>query len=488
MTVTVLLWLGYNCIVSPPLSFGSLFKRKEKKLSRVYNKEKPESTSSIDSEVETVGTKTTISKSNYENELTITEAFDLLKRMDDEIVGEMSRELMPVNQSLENTLLTIGKLAEEMENEKVKVEDEKFKPSVESSRRILVTSLRKESSSDFQSPSSIQDARIFQERLHSLVERFGDVSGSHSKLLNTFMKKHTGKIKGEFDTITSLEKRTNKIIDSFEEERQPVTNCTTVLGKSSQLVDSIKQQENDLKRIKDEISRLEAEDQDLDKKLSALEKSSDYESNVKIMKELKLAHEEEMEFHKYLNDLFSHVVRALTKYSYGTSKGTSSKLQVLMDTPWKIFQGTSERGEEVDHGNRHHDRNADVDSYRSLIVEVQKAVSTGKITLKDSSKTIKYFDTIIDSLPTLEKRSELITSKLRELEQKKDHSVISSTEDLRRKLRDNGNALDNYKLYLERLANELKDKKASLDTLVKESENCLLTATGNHYALKIANE
>ena len=32
MTVTVLLWLGYKCIVSPPLSFGSLFKRKEKRL------------------------------------------------------------------------------------------------------------------------------------------------------------------------------------------------------------------------------------------------------------------------------------------------------------------------------------------------------------------------------------------------------------------------------------------------------------------------
>ena len=427
-------------------------------------------------------------KGSYENELTITEALDLLKRMDDEKVGEMSTELMPVKKTLDNTLLTIGKLAEEMEDEKVKVEDEKFKPSVESSREILVTSLKKESSSDFQAPSSVQEARIFQERLHSLVERFGDVSGSHSKLLNTFMKKHTGKVKGEFDTITSLEKRTNKIIDSFEEEREPVTDCITVLGRTSQLADSIKQQVDNLKRIKDETSRLEAEDQDLDKELIGLEKSSDYESHVKIMKEIRLAQEEEMEFHKYLSDLISHVVRALTKYSYGTSKGTSTKLQILMNSPWKIFQGTSERVGEDDRRNLSRDMNVDVESYKSLLIEVQKAVSTGKITLKDSGKTIKYFDTIIDSLPTLEERSELINSKLRLLEQKKDHSVISSSEDLRRKLRDNRNVLDNYKLSLERLANELKEKKASLDTLVKESENCLLTATGNQYALKIAIE
>ena len=142
--------------------------------------------------------------------------------------------------------------------------------------------------------------------------------------------------------------------------------------------------------------------------------------------------------------------------------------------------------EEVDHGNQYSE--VHLDSYKSLLIEVQKAVSSGKITLKDSGKTIKYFDLIIDSLPTLRNRSELITSKLRTLEQKKDHSVISVSEDLRRKLRDNRNVLDNHKLYLERLTTENKEKKASLETLVKDSENCLLTATGKNYALKIAIE
>jgi hypothetical protein len=478
MDERVLLWLGYKSIVSPPLSFGSLFKRKEKKPSKTNI-----SKSSSDTRAGGEGIK-----DSYADELTITEALDLLKRMDDEKVGEMSTELMPVKKTLDNTLLTIGRLAEEMEDEEVRVEDEKFKPSVESSRKILVTSLKKESSSDFQAPSSVQEARIFQERLHSLVERFGDVSGSHSKLLNTFMKKHTGKVKGEFDTITSLQKRTNKIIDTFEEERGPVTDCIAVLNKTSQLADSIKQGVSDLKRIQDETSRLEAEDQDLNKELTGLERSSDYASNVKIMKEIRLAQEEEMEFHKYLSDLISHVARALTKYSYGTSKGTSTRLQILMDRPWKIFQETSERVGADDRGNQSHHMNVDVESYKSLLIEVQKAISNGKITLKDSGKTIKYFDTIIDSLPTLKERSELINSKLRLLEQKKDHSVISSSEDLRRKLRDNRSALDNYKLSLERLANELKEKKASLHTLMKESEGCLLTTTGNQYTLKISIE
>jgi hypothetical protein len=239
-----LLWLEYKCVVSPPISFGSLFKRKEKKSSQVSRPRRSDEAPSIDSTVGIEGNEIDVGKNN-DSELTISDAQDLLRRMEDEIVGDLSRALIPIRQTLENTLLSIGKLAEEMENEKVKVEDEKFKPSVESSRKILVSSLKKEDLSDFPVPTSITDARKFQERLQSLMERFGDVSGSHSKLLTTFMKKHTGKIKGEFDSISSLEKRTDKIMKGFEEDRQPVTNCIAVLNKTSQLVDSLKQQEID---------------------------------------------------------------------------------------------------------------------------------------------------------------------------------------------------------------------------------------------------
>ena len=72
------------------------------------------------------------------------------------------------------------------------------------------------------------------------------------------------------------------------------------------------------------------------------------------MEEIKLAQEEEKEFHKYLSDHFSHVSRALTKYSYGLSKATSSKLQILMTTPWKIFQRETNRKKGATINNNNH--------------------------------------------------------------------------------------------------------------------------------------
>jgi DNA-binding protein YbaB len=315
------------------------------------------------------------------------------------------------------------------------------------------------------------------------MERFGDVSGSHSKLLTTFMKKHTGKIKGEFDVISSLEKRTNKLMEDFEEDRRPVADCIAVINKTSQILGVLQQQENDLEKVKEEISRLEVEGQDLGKKLAEVEMSPDFESTSKTIKEMMLAEGEQKEFHKYLIDLFSPVSRALTKYSYGTSKATSSKLHVLMNSPWQIFEradGSMEDTKPVQNGAS---QTGALESYKSLIVEVQKAVATGRITLKDSQKTIKSFDLIIKSLPNLQRQSELIASKIESLEQRKDDSVIAQAETLRTKLRENKSSLDNHGLYLERLENEVTDKKNNLQQKVKDSERCLSDVTGRNYTL-----
>jgi hypothetical protein len=247
------------------------------------------------------------------------------------------------------------------------------------------------------------------------------------------------------------------------------------------------QQKNELQKVEGEISRLELQDQNLAKELAGLEKSSNFESTAKTMQELKLAQEEENEFHKYLGDLFSPVSRALTKYSYGTSKATSSKLQILMETPWKIFEQAKEQ--------KNHDRvqsassqTGDLESYGSLLADVHKGVSTGNIKLKDSDKTIKHFEMIIDSLPALKRRSELLSHRLRSLEKKKDHSIISTAEDLRRKLKDNKAALENNRLYLERLENEIKEKKISIKDTARECEDCLSSVTGRSHVLEIGIE
>ena len=94
MTVTVLLWLEQNCIVSPPLSFGSLFKRKEKKspdANRSGKFDKPPRRRVL---LPLISKTDLTFKINYVHHRRI----GPYREWTDEIVGDMSRNLMPVKQ------------------------------------------------------------------------------------------------------------------------------------------------------------------------------------------------------------------------------------------------------------------------------------------------------------------------------------------------------------------------------------------------------
>jgi hypothetical protein len=457
--------------MTPPISFGRLFKKKEKKPSAERETEKlgDSSSSLITKRIE--GTADSINESA--NSLTFSQALSILQNIENEKVVVLSTDLAPIKESLKDVLLSIGKLADDLQDENVKVEEEKFKPSVENARNIVVSSLKREVSSHVPVPTSIHESKKFQERLQSMLDRFGEVSGSHSKVLNAFMKKHTNRIKGEFDTISSLKKRTNKIMDNFEQERMPIANCIDLLSRTSQMADSIQLKEQEVSKIDKEIAQLEAEYLELKKRLNSVETSSDFESTSKTIHEIELAHKDERELHKELTDLFSHVSRALAKYSYGLSKETTSRLQILIDEPWKIFEKTKEKEE------RRQQQQDNLESYRSLLIDVH----IGKITLKDADKVEKYFDLILNSLPNYKRRSEMIRSKLESLEERKDYTPLNLSEDLKKKLRDHEVAIENHKLYLDRFQNEIREKKSNLENTIRDSEECLSRTTGKYYTL-----
>jgi hypothetical protein len=470
--------------MTPPLSFSRLFKKKEKRSPALRETENLDDSSPSLTTKRVEGAATADSIKESENSLAFSQALSMLQNIENQKIVVLSTDLAPIKESLENVLLSIGKLADDLQNENVKVEEEKFKPSVESARKIVVSALKREVSSHVPVPISIHGSKKFQERLESMLDRFGEVSGSHSKVLNAFMKKHTNKIKGEFDTISSLKKRTNKIMNNFEQERTPVANCIDLLSRTSQTADSIKLKEEEVSNTHKEIAQLEAEYLEVKRRLNSVESSSDFESTSKIIHEIELAHKDEIELRKELTDLFSHVSRALAKYSYGLSKETTSKLHILIDEPWKIFESTKETKED----RLQQQQQDNLESYRSLLIDVHKAVHIGKITLKDADKVEKYFDLILNSLEDFKKRSQTTNSKLKSLEKRKDYATLNLSEDLKKKSKDRQLSIENRKIYLDRLQNEIKEKKSNLENMIRDSEECLFKVTGKHFMLNSGSQ
>jgi myosin heavy subunit len=398
--------------------------------------------------------------------LTMSEALSLLQHIESEKVKILSNNLSSIKDSVMRSLGIVQKVADDMERDKIKLEELRFESIVENSKRTVIASLRREASSDLPLPQSTQDAKKFNDRLESMMNRFGEVTGSHSKVMNIFMKKYVGKLKGEFDTLSSLLKTTKSIMKEFEEEIADITKCVNLLNMISQKAASIKTDEGEIERTNKEIEMLRGQIHELKNRSASLENSTQFKESIHNIEEIDIIEQEKKEFSKQMLDLFSHVSRAFTKYSYGTTKATSDRLKVLVDEPWKIFE-------------------SDISSYTSLLIEIRKAINSDKIKLKDSEKISHYFDTILKSLPEWQDKTKTMRSRLNVLYGREAGKIVDKSKELRGNIEDHDKQIEDLEQSLDQLRIQLTEKSNEIGPLIKRTEDHLFKITQKKYFLVI---
>ena len=399
--------------------------------------------------------------------LSIQQAQDLLQSLEAAKVKELSTSLARIKESAVESLKVIDTLAKDMDRENIKLEglEQRLKSVVEHSKRTVVSSLKREASLELPLPQSANDAKKFKERFENMMKRFGEVSGSHSKVLNAFMKKHSGKMKEEFEFLTKLLNETRAIISEFDRNREPIVRCGNILNTALQKVSSIKLAESSAKNIEKEIEDIERELKKLESELAALSGSKEYEQASISMRDIAEAEKKQEQFHAKIRDLFSHLSRAFTKYSYGITKETERRLKTMSDEPWQIL----------------YEKN--VTPYSSLLLEIRRSIDIGQIQLKDSDKVLQYIETILESLPDLQHKAQTIKTeidsfrqlnieiayKVKGLEQK----IIQHTEELARSRQD-----------LEQQRRQAKDKTEEVDAILRRAGEILAELTGQKYSLR----
>lgn len=399
--------------------------------------------------------------------LSIQQAQDLLRTIESARVQALAARLTPVKESAAQSLRIIKTLANEMEHEKIKLEDleQRFKSVAENARRTVVSSLRREASTELPQIQSANDAKKFKERFEAMMNRFGEVSGSHSKMLNAFMKKHSGKMKDEFESLTKLLNETKAAISDFEQKRAPIVKCGGILNTASQKVSSIRSAEASLQNIENEMLRTEGELEALKKELDALKASPEFAQAEAVAQKVGEAESQEEQFHAQLTDLFSHVSRAFTKYSYGLTRETESRLQMMSDEPWKmLFE-------------------SDVSPYSSLLVEIRKSIDSGKIQLKDSDKILHYLDLILNSLPELQGRARALRTEKDSLS-RIDNSMVSRAKELEEKILQHGEELAKDTQNVEQQRRQIAEKNAEVGALLNEAGEILADLAGQKYSLE----
>jgi chromosome segregation ATPase len=399
--------------------------------------------------------------------LSIQQAQDLLRSIESARVHELATRLVPLKESASQSLRIIKGLANDMEHEKIKLEgsEQKFKSVAENARRTVVSTLKREASTELILPQSANDAKKFKERFEAMMNRFGEVSGSHSKVLNAFMKKRASKMKDEFEALTKLLNETRAAISDFEQKRAPIVKCNGILNTASQKTSSIRSAETSVQNTENEIVRIGSELEGLKSEVGALSASPEFEQARAVAQKVDEAERQEEKFHAQLTDLFSHVSRAFTKYSYGLTKETESRLQMMSDEPLKMLY------------------ESDVSPYSSLLLEIRKSIDSGKIQLKDSDKILHYLDVILNSVPELQGRAQALKAE-RDSLRRIDSGLVDKAGELEERVAQHEEELARSRQNVEQLKRQIAEKSGEVDALLKEAGGILADLAGQKYSLE----
>jgi hypothetical protein len=394
----------------------------------------------------------------------IPEALARIRTIESRRIEELCSDLTSVREAVAKSLKTIEKLANDLEKEKIKVEEPKFESIVENSKRTVVASLKRESSIELPLPISYGDAIKFKQRLEAITNRFREVSTSHNRVFNIFIKKYAGKLMNEFETLSSLSKETNSILTRFDKWQGPFLKCSDLLNLLSNRITSIELDEKSIENTRDDVIQSEMVLKDLNNQMVTVENSIEFQEATKIGKEIMRVEREEEEARKQLLDLFSPISRAFTKYSYGITKHTSERLRVLAEEPWTILS-------------------EEMTPYLDILTEIQKALINEKICLKDATKVERHLEGLIKILPDFKKDFQTRQKYVKTLHKSNEANTASRTLDLKEEIKNSAQRIGEQKNKLDQLETQLEEKRLQLKNLRKESEDCLFKIFDKKYEL-----
>jgi hypothetical protein len=382
----------------------NFFKKRDKDISKSNNKKSGAGTSSASSTIPLVQAQ--------DNKISIEDALKELEKSEERITKNL---LINLEETFEDTNLAfqhIHIIAEDLDAEVINTEEEKLMPLVQNTKNTIVRALKRESSNVLPIPKTFEDFIKFRDSVEASINRFGEVTSSHSRIVNTFMKKHANSLRGELKRISDCSEKLNDEYNQVTDERKMIEQCkTNLLGMHSK-IDEIDKTKITIKNLDEKITQLKEGKDRREKEISSIKSSSNYSKCLKYLEEKE---EIDKRRKKSINDLYeisNHLTKAANKYSYGLSRGTVEKIDTIVNRPSEIVSKPN------------------MSEYITLIKDIKESVRSNKIVLKDSKKVLQYFDILIDELPKFKAEIKELDSRVDRL---KDKDKVAVLDELRRK-------------------------------------------------------
>ena len=403
------------------------------------------------------------SDANFSQTVTDDELLKILDKKKKDIEKDLSADLEPARNSVLACMDRLRKAADELDEQEIKVETPQFESLINTSKNILITSIKKESFIESSEINSYQDAVKFKNNLELLINRFGQVGDSHNRILNEFMRKQVNKLKREFENLSSLLKEVTKIISIKENE---INTCIKCKGDFVLLAEKL----NERKAKQVRLSELKEEKEIIDKDIKEgkshyeeFQKSEEFLNTSKILGKIDNKKNGIVAIENNMINMFSNLSRPITKFSYLASKETQGMLATILNHPLEIFDDSSQ--------------------YLQLFTELRKQVVDKSIQIKDPEKTIHQIDEIVDSLPSLSSKLKKLEEELIQLESSVNSKNTRYLEEIKVKTEMYEKYLSENVSKTEETENSINELDSANKSLKKNIEENVSEITNTNYSI-----
>jgi hypothetical protein len=403
------------------------------------------------------------SETNSIQTVTDKELLEIIEKEKKLLESDLISDLQPTRRSVLDCLDRLRSGADDLEEQEIKVENPQFESLINTSKRILITSIKKDSFIESSEIKDYEDAVRFKNNLELLINRFGQVGDSHNRILNEFLRKQINKLKNEFDNLSSLLKEVTKILSVKESEINKSIACRDDLILFKEKVDEIKNKNNRLLELMGERTTLDKNIEASKRDYSDFQRSEEFLNTTDTLEKINDKKNEIGKLEKNLTNMVSNLSRPITKFSYLASKETQGRLAILQNKPLEIFSDGSQ--------------------YMELFGDLRKHIVDKSIQIKDPEKTIHQIDEIVNYLPSLSSHLKNLKDQLMRLESSVNPKNMRRLEDIQSKTEMYEKYRSENILRIEETRKSISELDSAIKVLKNKIEENVFEITGTRYRI-----
>jgi predicted nucleic acid-binding Zn-ribbon protein len=287
----------------------------------------------------------------------------------------MKPQLNQIRSRIQVVINAIKALGDELTKVEIKTDQvaDQYVPVINDAKKTLLTAIQKETSEPLSEIRVFDDVLALRDRANRLLNRLGDTSGSHSRVIHSFFGKHAKVLKLQLGFLSKEAKHLNELIERYTEKTSSLSECNVSISK---IATAMKESHELTRKSEDAVNEfkiLKSKEDELFKKIENLKNTESYRQYKVDKEELAKAKKDAESVLSEIDAAFSRISRPLSKYTYevGLDKESNYLVQSVMEDPLKLVY------------------DAKIEQLIEILKKIKESVQQGRIVVKNPDKDIE---------------------------------------------------------------------------------------------------